>query len=82
MLTPAVLDERPLNPPSTETLDQAILRHLDEQAVISLDTLIMLLPDYSWNQIFHMVDQLARCRRITLRRHRAEYTLFSTLYAA
>lgn len=67
---------------STDTLEQAILGHLDEQAVIGLETLFILLPDYSWNQIFHVVDRLARCGRLTLRRHRSEYTLFSTHYAA
>ena len=66
----------------TESLESAILGHLEDQAVIGLDALVILLPDYSWNQIFHAVDRLARCGRITLRRHRSEYTIFSTLYAA
>jgi hypothetical protein len=66
----------------TESLETVILGHLEEQAVIGLDTLVILLPDYSWNQVFHAVDRLARCGRITLRRHRSEYTLFSTHYAA
>jgi hypothetical protein len=65
-----------------ESLEAVILGHLEEQAVIGLDTLVILLPDYSWNQIFHAVDRLARCGGITLRRHRSEYTLFSTQYAA
>ncbi len=78
----AVLDELHAPQIATETLEQAILRHIDEQAVIGLETLFILLPDYSWNQIFHVVDRLARCGRLTLRRHRSEYTLFSTHYAA
>lgn len=78
----ALLDASSSSQTLTETLEQAILRHIDEQAVIGLDTLIILLPDYSWNQIFHVVDRLARCGSITLRRHRSEYTLFSTHYAA
>lgn len=65
-----------------ESLESVILGHLEEQAVIGLDALVILLPDYSWNQIFHAVDRLARCGGITLRRHRSEYTLFSTHYAA
>jgi len=40
------------------------------------------MPEYSWNQIFHAVDCLARCRKIVLRRHRFEYTLFSTNFVA
>jgi hypothetical protein len=59
-----------------------ILDHLNEQTVISLDLLISLMPQYSWNQIFHSVDQLARCHKIVLRRHRFEYLLFSTHFVA
>lgn len=66
----------------TESLESVILGHIEEQAVIGLDALVILLPGYSWNQIFHAVDRLARCGGITLRRHRSEYTLFSTHYAA
>jgi hypothetical protein len=82
MSTHALLERLSSNQTVTETLEQAILRHIDEQAVIGMDALIILLPDYSWNQIFHAVDRLARCGKITLRRHRSEYTLFSTNYAA
>lgn len=68
--------------PDTDDLTATILDHLDEQTVISLDTLICLMPQYTWNQIFHTVDQLARCNRIVLRRHRFEYTLFSNHFVA
>ena len=64
-----------------KTLETLILSHLEEQAVIGLDALIFLMPEYSWSQIFHAVDRLARQGGITLRRHRFEYTLFSTQYA-
>jgi hypothetical protein len=40
------------------------------------------MPQYTWNQIFHCVDQLARCHKIVLRRHRFEYMLFSTQFVA
>ncbi len=82
MSTHALLDDHRATQASIDTLEQAILRHLDEQAVIGLDTLIILLPEYGWNQVFHVVDRLARSGRLTLRRHRSEYTLFSTHYAA
>jgi hypothetical protein len=78
----ALLDAPSPSRIETETLESVILGHLEEQAVIGLDALVILLPDYSWNQIFHTVDRLARCGGITLRRHRSEYTLFSTHYAA
>ena len=65
-----------------DALTATILDHLNEQTVISLDTLICLMPQYTWNQIFSTVDQLARCNKVVLRRHRLEYTLFSTNFVA
>lgn len=78
----ALLDTPHASQTSIDTLEEVILRHLEEQAVIGLEALIIILPDFSWNQIFHAVDRLARYDRITLRRHCSEYTLFSTHYAA
>ena len=68
--------------PNTDTLTNIILDHLEAQTVISLDSLISLMPQYSWNQIFYTVDQLARCSMIVLRKHRFEYMLFSTHFVA
>jgi len=72
---------RPL-PLSVDELEARILAHLNDETVIGLDALIEMLPEYSWNQIFHAVDQLARRGTVVLRRHRYDYTLFSTSYAA
>ncbi len=66
----------------TETLRAAIRYHLNEQTVISLDSLICLMPQYTWNQIFQGVDQLARSNELVLRRHRFEYLIFSSHFAA
>ena len=68
--------------PHSDALRAIILDHLNEQTVISLDTLICLMPQYTWNQIFHSVDQIARCNKLVLRRHRFEYMLFSTHFVA
>jgi hypothetical protein len=68
--------------PYSDDLTTTILDHLNEQTVISLDTLICLMPQYTWNQIFHTVDHLARCNKIVLRRHRFAYTLFSINFVA
>ena len=65
-----------------DALTATILDHLNEQTVISMDTLVCLMPQYSWNQIFHRVDQLSRCKKIVLRRHRFEYMLFSAHFVA
>jgi hypothetical protein len=67
---------------SRDTLEAHIVARVNEDAVIGLDALVQMLPDHSWNQIFHAVDQLAREGRIVLRRHRYDYTLFSTAYPA
>ncbi len=67
---------------TAESLEDEILRHVNDQAVIGLDALIALLPRHSWNLIFSAVDGLARRRMIVLRRHGFEYTLFSNHYAA
>ena len=66
----------------SDALTATILDHLNEQTVLSLDSLIGLMPQYPWNQIFHTVDQLARCNKIVLRRHRFEYMLFSNHFVA
>ena len=71
-----------LEPSPSDALTAAILDHLNEQTVISLDTLVCLMPQYTWNQIFHCIDQLSRCNKVVLRRHRFEYTLFSTQFLA
>ena len=42
-----------------DALTATILDHLSEQTVICLDTLVCLMPQYTWNQIFDRVDQLA-----------------------
>ena len=77
----AVLNPHSPRAASGENLENLILDHLDEQAAIALDTLVALLPHYSWSQVFHAVDRLARGGRITLRRYRSQYTIFSTHYA-
>jgi len=65
---------------STDGLKTRILEQLNEEAVIGLDSLVQMLPEYSWNQIFYAVDQLAQAESNVLRRHRYDYTLFSTAY--
>ena len=66
----------------SDTITKTILDHLNEQTVISLDSLVCLMPQYTWNQIFQAVDELARSKKIVLRRHRFDYMLFSTDFVA
>ncbi|HMU54289.1 MAG TPA: hypothetical protein PKA61_04750 [Nitrospira sp.] len=67
---------------SPDDLAREILDRLEDESVVSLDSLVMSLPRYSWNQVLIAVDRLARDRRLILRRHRFDYTLFSKHYAA
>ena len=78
----SVLEASVSLPHSIDGLEARILEQLNEEAVIGLDSLIQMLPEHSWNQIFHAVDQLARAGRIVLRRHAYDYTLFSAAYPA
>jgi hypothetical protein len=80
-MTALLLDQTPMALRAA-TLQQTILDRLEEETVIGLDELVEMLPQYTWNQIFHAVDQLARFGNIVLRRHRYDYTVFSTSYAA
>jgi hypothetical protein len=80
-MTALLLDQTPMALRAA-TLEQTILDRLEEETVIGLDELVEMLPQYTWNQIFHAVDQLARFGNIVLRRHRYDYTVFSTSYAA
>jgi hypothetical protein len=82
MMSNALLDAPSPIDRSADDIEQEILTRINEQDVVSLDALTTLLPHYSWNQIFHAVDRLARRGGIVLRRHRFDYTLFSTHYAA
>ena len=74
--------EVPLIAVSDDGVEDKILEQINQQDVVSLDALIVLMPQYTWNQIFHTVDRLARAGKIALRRHRFTYTLFSRHYAA
>jgi len=78
----ALLEDQSAVDLSADNLEQEILAQIEEQDALTLDTLILILPRYSWSQIFHAVDSLARSGKIVLRRHRFDYTIFSTHFAA
>ena len=82
MTTGSILEAPVIAPARSTMIAHEVLELVNEQSVISLDTLITMLPQFEWNQIFHAVDQLARERRLVLRRHGFDYTIFSANYAA
>lgn len=76
------LSQRKSHSQSGFAVDEGVLGCVDEESVVTLDRLVALLPEFTWNQIFHTVDRLARNGRIALRRHGSNYTVFSLHYAA
>jgi hypothetical protein len=66
---------------SFDGLEKHILDHVGKEN-LSLDRLIEMLPQYSWNQVFHAVDRLARRGNITLGRHGFEYTIARAQHAS
>lgn len=51
-----------------EALECAVLEQLSLRAPVSLEELLHILPDHSWNQLFAAIDDLTRSEAITLRR--------------
>ncbi len=81
MATDLLMDQ-PVTERPVDRLDERILELVEEQGVVGLDALITLVPSHTWNQLFQAVDRLARAGRLTLRRHRFDYAVFSRTYLA
>jgi len=82
MIIDAIIPQSVTDYNSVDELDQEVLRMVNEEDAVSFDVLVTLMPGYSWNRIFHAVDQLARSGKIVLRRHGFNYTIFSHRYTA
>ncbi len=52
----------------TATIQSAIRSELMRQGPCSLDALLDRLPQFTWNEIFTVVDQLSREGQLVLRR--------------
>jgi hypothetical protein len=50
----------------TTTLAEQLLEVIAQHPGSGLDELVMLCPDYTWNQIFLEVDHLSRCGHLQL----------------
>lgn len=55
----------------------AILTHVTKSSPVSLDDLIQLTPQFTWNQIFQAVDGMTRAGTILLRRRHFQYELLN-----
>jgi hypothetical protein len=61
-----------------DSLDSAIHHQLVRIGTCSLDELVVLLPEYSWAQVFAAVDRLTREGTVTLR-HQAPFRYLLSL---
>lgn len=52
-----------------------LLAIVQERRQIRLEELLSYLPEFTWNQVFSLVDQLSRQERIYLRRRGFDYEL-------
>lgn len=53
---------------NTMTIESALRLHLLQEGPCSLESLLARLSQYSWSEIFSVVDQLSREGRLVLRR--------------
>ena len=59
----------------TQQASDKLLAIVQERRQIRLEELLSYLPEFTWNQVFSLVDQLSRQERIYLRRRGFEYEL-------
>lgn len=57
--------------------ESAVLECVDLHSPVNLDDVAQRLSGFSWNQIFHAVDRLARGGKLLLRRQAHTYQLLS-----
>lgn len=59
----------------TQQASAKLLAIVQERRQIQLEELLSYLPEFTWNQIFSLVDELSRRGVIRLRRRGFEYEL-------
>ena len=52
-----------------------LLAIVQERRQIRLDELLASLPEFTWNQVFSLVDELSRRKLVCLRRRGFDYEL-------
>ncbi len=60
---------------ATERTETRILTIVHARGTISLEELLLCLPEWTWSQVFTSVDALSRQGAISLRRRNFEYEL-------
>lgn len=59
----------------TQQAAAKLLAIVQERRQIQLEELLSYLPEFTWNQVFSLVDELSRRELISLRRRGFEYEL-------
>ena len=59
----------------TQQATVKLLAIVHERRQIQLEELLLYLPEFTWNQVFSLVDELSRQELICLRRQGFEYQL-------
>jgi hypothetical protein len=59
----------------TQQAAAKLLAIVQERRQIQLEELLSYLPEFTWNQVFSLVDELSRRELICLRRRGFEYEL-------
>jgi hypothetical protein len=63
----------------TQQASEKLLAIVHERRQIRLEELLSHLPEFSWNQVFSVVDELSRRELICLRRRGFDYELRAAL---
>jgi hypothetical protein len=59
----------------TQQASAKLLAIVQERQQIRLEELLSYLPEFTWNQVFSLVDELSRRQLINLRRRGFDYEL-------
>jgi hypothetical protein len=59
----------------TQQASAKLLAILQKRRQIGLEELLLSLPEFTWNQVFCLVDELSRRRLICLQRRGFDYEL-------
>ncbi len=69
------MSDTPLNPLPSSMQDALVLHVLRTGESLTIEQVINLLPELTWNEVFGAVDRLSRSGTITLRRRGFTYKL-------
>ena len=61
---------------STVNTETRVFEALQATCPLTIDELLIQLPELRWNEVFHAIDLLSRTGQIVLRRHGFEYEVY------